>query len=254
MTYTPEGVLNVIGRISFTEGEMKYTLPIIPLKTFNIATGSYIDFNGDVMNPTLNISATERTKAMVSSKGSTARSVAFDVGVHISNTLSDMGLQFTIDAPQDAEVKDELSGFTDEEKNRLAVAMMATGMYLSPNNASSTASNGALNNFLQSEINNLTGKTLGKVVDVSVGIDNTTYANGETGTDYSFKFTKRFFSDRLNVVVGGKVSSNKNVNQQSGMNSFIDDVSLEWRLDNSATRYIRLFHGKGLQQHRRWCA
>ena len=244
MTYTPEGVLNVIGRISFTEGEMKYTLPIIPLKTFNIATGSYIDFNGDVMNPTLNISATERTKAMVSSKGSTARSVAFDVGVHISNTLSDMGLQFTIDAPQDAEVKDELSGFTDEEKNRLAVAMMATGMYLSPNNASSTASNGALNNFLQSEINNLTGKTLGKVVDVSVGIDNTTYANGETGTDYSFKFTKRFFSDRLNVVVGGKVSSNKNVNQQSGMNSFIDDVSLEWRLDNSATRYIRLFHGK----------
>jgi hypothetical protein len=155
-----------------------------------------------------------------------------------------MGLQFTIDAPQDAEVKDELSGFTEEEKNRLAVAMMATGMYLSPNNASSTASNGALNNFLQSEINNLTGKTLGSVVDVSVGIDNTTYANGETGTDYSFKFTKRFFSDRLNVVVGGKVSSNKNVNQQSGMSSFIDDVSLEWRLDNSATRYIRLFRGK----------
>ena len=122
--------------------------------------------------------------------------------------------------------------------------MMATGMYLSPNNSSSTASSGALNSFLQSEINSLTGKTLGSVVDVSVGIDNTTYANGETGTDYSFKFTKRFFSDRLNVVVGGKVSSNKNVNQQSGMNSFIDDVSLEWRLDNSATRYIRLFRGK----------
>ena len=244
MTYTPEGVLNVIGRISFTEGEMKYTLPIIPLKTFKIASGSYVDFNGDVMNPTLNIAATERTKAMVSSDGSTPRSVAFDVGVQISNTLSDMGLLFTIDAPQDAAVKEELAGYTEEEKNKLAVAMMATGMYLSPNNSSSTASSGALNSFLQSEINSLTGKTLGSVVDVSVGIDNTTYANGETGTDYSFKFTKRFFSDRLNVVVGGKVSSNKNVNQQSGMNSFIDDVSLEWRLDNSATRYIRLFRGK----------
>ena len=244
MAYTPEGVLNVIGRISFTEGEMKYTLPIIPLKTFKIASGSYVDFNGDVMNPTLNIAATERTKAMVSSDGSTPRSVAFDVGVKISNTLSDMGLQFTIDAPQDAAVKDELAGYTEEEKNKLAVAMMATGMYLSANNSTSTASSGALNSFLQSEINSLTGKTLGSVVDVSVGIDNTTYANGETGTDYSFKFTKRFFSDRLNVVVGGKVSSNKNVNQQSGMNSFIDDVSLEWRLDRSATRYIRLFRGK----------
>ena len=244
MTATPEGVLNVIGRIEFTEGEMKYTLPIIPLKTFKIASGSYVDFNGDVMNPTLNITATERTKAMVSSEGSSARSVAFDVGVQITNTLSDMGLLFTIDAPQDAEVKDELSGYTAEEKNKLAVAMMATGMYLSASNTSGTSSNNALNSFLQSEINSLTGKTLGSIVDVNVGIDNTTYANGETGTDYSFRFTKRFFSDRLNVVVGGKVSSNSKVNQQSGMNSFIDDVSLEWRLDNSATRYVRLFSGK----------
>ncbi len=244
MTYTPEGVLNVIGRITFTEGEMKYTLPIIPLRTFNIASGSYVDFNGDVTNPTLNISATERMKAMVASEGSSARSVTFDVGVQITKTLSDMGLQFTIDAPQDAAVKDELSGYTEEEKNKLAVAMMATGMYLSASNSSSTASNSALNSFLQSEINSLTGKTLRSVVDVSVGIDNTTYSNGETGTDYSFKFTKRFFSDRLNVVVGGKVSSNNNVNQQSGMDSFIDDVSLEWRLDDSGTRYVRLFHNK----------
>ena len=244
MSYTPEGVLNVVGRITVTEGVMKYTLPIIPLKTFNIASGSYVDFNGDVMNPTLNIKATERTKASVSSEGSSARSVVFDVGVQISNTLSDMGLLFTIEAPEDAAVKDELSGYTDEDKNKLAVALLATGMYLSASNTASSSSNNALNSFLQSEINNLTGKALNSVVDVSVGIDNTTYSNGETGTDYSFKFSKRFFSDRLNVVIGGRVSSNNSVNQSTSMGSFIDDVSLEWRLDNSATRYVRLFHGK----------
>lgn len=244
MTYTPEGVLNVVGRITVTEGVMKYTLPIIPLKTFNIASGSYVDFNGNVMNPTLNIIASERTRASVSSEGASARSVAFDVGVHISNTLSDMGLQFTIDAPEDAVVKDELSGYTDEEKNKLAVALLATGMYLSPSNTSGSASNNALNSFLQSEINNLTGKALNSVVDVSVGIDNTTYANGETGTDYSFKFSKRFFSDRLTVIVGGRVSSSNSVNQSTSAGSFIDDVSLEWRLDDSATRYIHLFHGR----------
>ncbi len=242
MTYTPEGVLSVIGRITVVEGEMKYTLPIIPLRTFVITPGSYIDFNGDVTNPVLNIAATERMKAYVSSEGASARSVIFDVGVKITNSLSDMGLLFTIDAPQDPAVKEELSGYTDEDKNKLAVAMMATGMYLSATNTSSTASNGALNSFLQSEINALTGKTLGSVVDISVGIDNTTYSNGETGTDYSFKFSKRFFSDRLNVVIGGKVSSNKNAYQASGQGSFIDDVSLEWRLDNSATRYVRIFY------------
>ena len=29
--------------------------------------------------------------------------------------------------------------------------------------------------------------------------------------------------------------------------SFIDDVSLEWRLDDSGTRYIRLFHNKNYE-------
>lgn len=245
MGYTPEGVLRVLGRVTVNEGEMKYTLPIIPLKTFTIASGSYVEFTGDVMNPTLNISATERTKASVKGDGSTSRSVAFDVGLKITNTLSNMGLQFTIDAPEDITVKEELESCTDEEKNKLAVAMLATGMYISDTNSSSgIGTNNALNSFLQSEINNLAGKALNSVVDVSFGMDQTTYANGETGTDYSFKFSKRFFSDRLRVVIGGRVSDNKTVNQSTDIGSFIDDVSLEWRLDNSATRYVRVFHCK----------
>ena len=245
MGYTPQGVLNVLGRVTVNEGEMKYTLPVIPLKTFTIASGSYVEFTGDVTNPTLNIAASERTKAAVASAGSTSRSVLFDVGLKITNTLSDMGLQFTIDAPEDGTIKDELSGYTAEEKNKLAVAMLATGMYISDTNSSSGFdANSALNSFLQSEINNITGKALNSIVDVSFGMDKTTYSNGETGTDYSFKFSKRFFSDRLSVSIGGRVSNNKNVNQNTDVGSFIDDVSLEWRLDNSATRYIRIFHAK----------
>ena len=245
MGYTPQGVLNVLGRVTVNEGEMKYTLPVIPLKTFTIASGSYVEFTGDVMNPTLNIAASERTKAAVASSGSTSRSVLFDVGLKITNTLENMGLQFTIDAPEDASIKDELSGYTAEEKNKLAVAMLATGMYISDTNSSSGFdANSALNSFLQSEINNITGKALNSIVDVSFGMDKTTYANGETGTDYSFKFSKRFFSDRLSVSIGGRVSDNKSVNKNTDVGSFIDDVSLEWRLDNSATRYIRLFHVK----------
>lgn len=244
MMYTPEGILSVLGRLTINEGEMKYTLPVIPLKTFNIASGSYIEFNGDVMNPTMNIAATERTKASVSDEGQTARSVTFDVGLKITNTLSNMGLQFTIEAPTDAMVQNELASMSDEDKNKLAVALLATGMYVSDRNASAITANSALNNFLQSEINNITGKALNSIVDVSLGIDETTYSNGNTGTDYSFKFSKRFFSDRLSVVIGGRVSSNNEVNRSQDVNSFIDDVSLEWRLDNSATRYVRLFHTK----------
>ena len=65
MQYTPADNLQLRGRYTLSNGEMKYSLPVIPLKTFNIQDGSYIEFTGDPMNPTLNITATERTKATV---------------------------------------------------------------------------------------------------------------------------------------------------------------------------------------------
>ena len=243
MTYTPEGVLNLQGRYTVNEGEMKYTLPVIPLKTFTIHNGSYIDFTGDPMNPTLNISASERTKASVSSADGSSRSVAFDVGLKVTNTLSNMGLEFTIESPEDLTVQNELAGMSLEEKNKLAVAMLATGMYLSSSNSSGFSASNALNNFLQNEINNIAGQALNTAVDVNVGLEQSTRDDGSTRTDYSFKFSKRFFSDRLNIVIGGKISADGNKTEnESG--AYIDDVSLEWRLDNGGTRYVRLFHEK----------
>jgi hypothetical protein len=50
------------------------------------------------MNPTLNIQAKERMKSVVT-ENDQQRSVAFDVGVAISKTLENMGLEFTVDAP-----------------------------------------------------------------------------------------------------------------------------------------------------------
>lgn len=244
LNYTPEGVMNTQGRLTASEGEMKYTLPIIPLKTFKIQNGSYVEFTGDMLNPTLNLSAVERTKAQVSNESGSPRSVEFDVGLDITNTLNDMGLAFTISAPSDGVISEELSNYSDEEKNKLAVALLATGMYVADSNSSAITADNALSSFLQSQINNIAGRALGSIVDVSLGMDQQTYSNDLTGYDYTFKFSKRFFSDRLSVVIGGRVSDNETVNKQTGFGSFIDDVSLEWRLDNSSTRYVHLFHGK----------
>lgn len=243
MTYTPEGVLNLQGRYTINEGEMKYTLPVIPLKTFTIHNGSYIEFNGPPMNPVLNVAATERTKAPVGQSDGTSRSVAFDVGLKITNSLDNMGLEFTIEAPEDMAVQNELASLSPEEKNKLAVAMLATGMYLSSTNSQGFTASNALNNFLQSEINNIAGKAMSTMVDVNVGMEQTTRDDGTTRTDYSFQFSRRFFSDRLNVIIGGKVSADGNT-EQNESGAYINDVSLEWRLDNGGTQYVRLFHEK----------
>lgn len=243
MTYTPGGVLNMQGRYTINEGEMKYTLPVIPLKTFRIHEGSYVEFIGDPTNPVLSIAATERVNATVGESDGTSRTVAFDTGLKITNTLNNLGLEFTIEAPEDMSVQNELAGASPEEKNKLAVGMLATGMYLSGNNRKGFTAGNALNAFLQNEINNIAGKAMSTMVEVNVGMEKTTRDDGTTRTDYSFQFSRRFFSDRLNVIIGGKVSSDGNTERdESG--AYIDDVSLEWRLNKGGTQYIRLFHEK----------
>ena len=238
MRYNAEG-LTLTGRYTLNSGEMKYSMPVIPLKTFTIQDGSYVEFTGDPMNPRLNITATERTKASVGQEGEQSRSVAFDCGVVITKTLADMGLQFIISAPEDMAVNGELQSMSAEERGKLAVTMLTTGMYLADGNTSGFSMNSALSSFLQSEINNITGSAL-KTLDLSVGMDNTTDASGATHTDYSFKFSKRFFDNRLKIQLGGKVSSDSETPGQQ--QSFFDNVTMEYRLDQTAQKNVKLFY------------
>ena len=239
MKYNNEGI-NLTGRYTLSNGEMKYSLPIIPLKTFAIKDGSYVEFTGNPMNPRLNITATEHTKATVGSEGGTNRSVAFDCGVIITKTLNDMGLEFIIDAPEDNTIRGELQSMSTEERGKIAVTMLTTGMYLTDSNTGKFSMNSALSSFLQSEINNIAGSAF-KTLDLSVGIDNSTDASGSMHTDYSFKFAKRLWDNRLKIQIGGKVSSGSN-ELMGQKNSFFDNVTMEYRLNQNATQNIKLFY------------
>lgn len=240
MTMFPSGDMSMNGRFNIKGGEMKYTLPFIPLKTFTFADGNYILFTGDIGNPTLNITATERTKAAVTGENESSRMVVFDVGVKISKQLSNMGIEFLIDAPEDTEVQSELAAMGAEAKNKAAITMLATGLYMSADNKTGFRANNALNSFLETEIQNIAGSAL-KTIDVSIGVEGTTTATGDTQTDYTFQFSKKFWNDRVSFVIGGKVSTGADDNTSSTQ-SFIDNISLEYRLNKFGTRYIQLFY------------
>jgi len=239
MKYNSEGI-NLTGRYTLSNGEMKYSLPVIPLKTFTIKDGSYVEFTGDPMNPKLNITATEQVKATVSGDNGIGRSVLFNCGVIITKTLNDMGLQFIIDAPEDNTISGELATMSVEEQGKLAVGMLTTGMYLASGGAGTFSMNSALSSFLQSEINSIAGSAL-KTLDLSVGVDNSTDARGNSHTDYSFKFAKRFLDNRLKVQIGGKVSTGEN-DFAGQKQSFFDNVTMEYRLNQDATQYVKLFY------------
>lgn len=243
MTYNNADGLQLFGRYTLNQSEMKYALPVIPLKTFTIQQGSYIEFNGEPMNPKLNIVATERVKSLVEAATGDSRSVAFDCGVKVTKTLADMGLEFTLDAPEDMAIKNELAAMSIEQRGKLAVTMLTTGMYMADGNTSGFSMNGALNSFLQNEINSITNSAM-KTVDISVGLDENVDALGNTHTDYSFRFAKRFWNNRFNFIIGGKLNGQDNSTLEGSEGTFIDNVSLEYRLDETAMRYLRVFYDK----------
>ena len=152
-----------------------------------------------------------------------------------------MGLEFIIDAPQDMTVSNQLNTMGREERGKLAVTMLTTGMYLADGNTRGFSMNNALSAFLQSQINNITGNAL-RTLDLSFGLDNVTDASGNMHTDYSFKFAKRLWNNRLRIIIGGKVSSGADVTGRE--NTFFDNVSLEYRLNKGSTRYMQLFYNR----------
>lgn len=240
MKYNPYDDLTLNGRYVLRHGEMKYSLPVIPLQTFNIQEGSYVEFNGDIMNPQLNITATEHNKATVGggTSGTPARPVDFNVGVKLTQTLQNIGLQFILEAPQDATVASELAMMDEAMRGKLAVSMMTTGLYLSEKNSSNLSMNDALNNFLQNEISNIAGSAL-QSIDMSMGVSNMRDAGGSSYQDYSFKFSKRLWNNRLNVSIGGKYST---ATPSTASQAKIDNLSLEYRLNNTATKMLKLYY------------
>lgn len=243
---TQQGDMRLTGRFTANSGEMKYALPVIPLKTFQLVQGSSVEFTGDPMNPTLNITAKERTKAVVT-ENDKQRSVAFDVGVVITKPLNNMGLEFTIEAPEDLTVQNQLASMSTQQRAKAAVAMMATGMFMTDEtmmSGSGFKANNALNAFLQSEIQSIAGSAL-KTIDINLGVESGTSETGSSTTDYSFQFAKRFWGNRISVIIGGKVSTGADA--QNSAESFINNVSVEYRLDASATRYVKVFYDRNTQ-------
>ncbi|MCM1079826.1 MAG: translocation/assembly module TamB [Bacteroidales bacterium] len=237
--------MSMTGRYTISQGEMKYSLPVIPLKTFTISQDSYIEFTGDIMNPKLAITATEDVRANVSTAEGN-RTVEFRCGVVLSKTLNDMGLQFLISAPEDQSVTDQLNMMSVEERGKIAVTMLTTGMFLAGDSSSKISMNSALSNFLQSQINSITGSAM-RTLDLSVGLENSIREDGTMRTDYAFKFAKRFWNNRLSVSLGGKIATGSEADGKTA--SIFDNVEMQYRLHDTSNQYLRLFYKHDVYDH-----
>ncbi|MCC8088357.1 MAG: translocation/assembly module TamB [Rikenellaceae bacterium] len=236
------------GRYNLTGGTVNYNPPVISAKSFAIQDGSYVQWNGDIADPTVNISAVESLITNVTEKGESARRVDFNIIIKVQNTLENLEITFDLAAPNDLSIQNQLTAMTDEQRSTQAMNLLIYNTYSGPGTVAKGNATNPLNNFVERELNQWAQDNL-KGVDLSFGIDQyrQATATGETTrTDYSYSLSKNLFNDRVRTVIGGRISTDSETDAALTDN-FIDDISLEYLLNESGNMYVKVFRHTGYE-------
>lgn len=239
-TMNPLGDMNLSGKYVLSGGAVRYNPPVISPKNFRILPDGYVEWVGNVADPSFNITAVERVRASVSTDGEQSRSVNFDISIRIRNTLNDLSVTFDLAAPDDLSMQNTLRSLTPEQRAMQAMNLLIYNTYNGPGTTAKVQTGNPLNAFIQKELNQWAQNSL-KGVDLSFGIDS--YDADDPGgqhTDYSYRLSKNLFSNRVRAVIGGKFSTDSDPSENLREN-LIDDLSLEYLLTKSGNMYIRIF-------------
>ncbi len=243
------GADRLTGRYNLTGGFIKYSPPLISNLDFNFNPNSYVSFSGDMLNPRLNISATEKMRANVSQAGQNSRLIYFDIILKVTGTLNEMNVAFDLETDDDITVANELASMTPTQRASEAMNLLLYNTYTGGSTKATSNLNGnPLYSFLTSQINSWAAQNI-KAVDISFGVDQydkTTNGSTSTATSYSYQVSKSLFNDRFKIIVGGNYSTDANANENLAEN-LINDVSFEYFLNNARTMYVRLFRHTGYE-------
>lgn len=241
--YIPATGLRLSGKYMVSSGELTMNIPLLHVHSMTIRPGSTVQWSGNMLNPMLDVVAEDRIRASVTID-EMPQTILFVAGVSLSDTMERLGLQFTLSAPENASMQNLLASLSPDERSKLAVALLTTGLYLGEGGTGNLM-NTALLGFLQSQLDNISRDTF-RSVDVSFGIE--PLQDGVSGistrTDYSFSVAKRFWRDRIRVVIGGSVTTS---NERIEDNAIIDNISVEWRLAQGGNQYLRFFYDKNFE-------
>lgn len=248
-TMNPFSDMRLSGRYTIEKGFVRYTPPFMTEKLFDFRSGSYVAFNGDMMNPILNVHADDVVKANVTEEGQNSRLVNFIVSLSVTGTLQDMDVAFDLSTDDDITIQNELQSMSQSQRANQAMNMLLYNVYTGPGTkANSNLAGNPLFSFLTGRLNTWAANNI-RGVDISFGIDqyDRTYDGAtSTTTSYSYKVSKTLFNDRVKIVVGGNYSTDADSDENFSQN-LINDISFEYMLNRTGTMYLRLFRHVGYE-------
>jgi len=244
------GDMRLNGTLTLGQGFARYTIPVVGQKMFVFNPQSNIVWSGDIMNPTLNVTATDEMKANVTS-GSNSRLVNFLVTLKAAGTLSAPQVAFDLSTNDDLSIQNELQSMSADQRQTQAMNLLLYGQYISGDTkANSNLGGNMLYSFLESQLNSWAAKTI-RGVDLTFGIDQydkMTNGASSTETTYSYQVSKTLFNNRFKIQVGGNYSTDASADENLE-NNLISDISLEYILKQTqnVNMSVKIFRHTGYE-------
>lgn len=268
----PGGQMNLTGNYNISSGGYNLTLNNLIKRQFEIAEGSTIMWNGDIMDANVDLNAiyTVRTSPMIlledqvegmdeAARNTYRNLLTFYVHLKMKGMLTKPEITFDIDQPDNE--KGALNGSvnarlnelrTDESQlNKQVFALLTLNRFMGQDpfetgNAPLTvesATRASASKILTQQFSALSEKYI-KGVDLDVGVqsyDDYSTGEGQGRTQLQLGVSKEFLNDRLMIQVGGNVELEGERAKSNDVSNIAGNLNVEYKLTPLGRYRLRAF-------------
>lgn len=249
------GVFEMYGDYTLTEGSYLFTLQNIINKKFIIESGSMIQWTGEPVDARLDINAVYKLKTSLQPLLNTVtassdddqsgsrisdRSVPVDCKIHIGGRLSNPQLDFSVVVPvTDIETQAAVASVlnTQEAQAQQFISLVALGTFSNSGSANIGASSGVATG-LEMLTNQLTNWF--STDDYRI-ILNYRAGSEMTGDEVDFGFSTNLINNRLLVEVEGNYIIDNKQAVSNNVSNFMGEAHVTWLIDKSGNLRLKAF-------------
>lgn len=253
------GVFEMYGDYTLTEGSYLFTLQNIINKKFIIESGSMIQWTGEPVDARLDINAVYKLKTSLQPLLNTVtassdddqsgsrisdRSVPVDCKIHIGGRLSNPQLDFSVVVPvTDIETQAAVASVlnTQEAQAQQFISLVALGTFSNSGSANIGASSGVATG-LEMLTNQLTNQLTNWFSTDDYRIILNYRAGSEmTGDEVDFGFSTNLINNRLLVEVEGNYIIDNKQAVSNNVSNFMGEAHVTWLIDKSGNLRLKAF-------------
>lgn len=242
LTLNPSrNITDIRGDYTISEGSFHFALSQIQSRDFILDEGGSINFNGDIMNTNLNLGATYRTKASISTLIADTASVGsrrnVNCGIQLQGSLSNPQISFSIDIPDldpitKGSVESALS--SPDKVQKQFMALLISGSFV-PDEQSGIINNSTILYSNASEIVSNQVNNFFRQLDIPLDLGLNYQPGTTTGSKDMFDVAVSYQAFNNRLIINGNVGNSETSSNWAG------DFDAEIKVDKQGKLRITLF-------------